>query len=51
MLPVADSRSDMVVLPDVSAGRQRQFGDAKLILSVGIAQKARERSLELYFGD
>ena len=41
-----DSRPDMVVLPNVSAGRQRQFGNAKLILSIDLAQKARERSFE-----
>src|SRR5215475_7524933 len=41
-----DSRSDMVVLPNVSAGSQRQFGNAKLILSIDLAQKARERSFE-----
>src|SRR5262249_56616806 len=46
-----DSRSDMVVLPNVSAGRQRQFGDAKLVLSVNLAQKALERSFEFYFCD
>ena len=41
----------MVVLPDVSAGRKRQFGDAKLVLSVDLVQKASEWSFELYFGD
>jgi len=41
----------MVVLANVSAGRQRQFGDAKLVLSIDLAQEARERSFEFDFGN